>query len=295
MAEINAQLVKGLRDKTGAGMMDCKRALAETEGDLEAAVGWLRSKGILQAAKRSDRTAAEGLVGLVVEGNRGAVAELNTETDFVARNDKFKAAAAACTKIALQVGGDHGRLLEAPSPDGDGSVSDLITRLNATIGENIHLRRCAFVEVGQGVIAPYVHHAAAPGLGRVAVLVALESAGEAGALDEIGHRIAMHIAASAPLWVSVEDVPAEVIAERRAALTQEAEETGKPADIIEKMIEGRIRKFYEQVVLTAQAFVINPEQTVAQALKEAEEAAGAAIKVRSFVRFRMGEGVEKKT
>jgi elongation factor Ts len=296
MTEINATLVKQLRDRTGAGVIDCKKALTETDGDLDAAVDRLRAAESAKAAKKVDRVAAEGLVGLVVEGTRGAIVELNTETDFVARTPAFQNAAAAFARLALGANGDHGALLDAPAPDGDGRVSDMIVRLTARTGEHIQLRRSASVSVSQGIIASYVHGAAAPGLGRIGVLVALESpAGPAGAnaLLDIGHRIAMHVAASAPHWVSREDIPAEVVGEKRAALTVEARDTGKAPEIVEKMVEGRMRKFYEEVLLGAQPFVLNPGQRVELALKEAEQTAGAAIVVKEFVRFRTGEGIDK--
>jgi elongation factor Ts len=296
MTEINATLVKQLRDRTGAGVIDCKKALTETGGDLDAAVDWLRAAEIAKAAKKVDRVAAEGLVGLVVEGTRGAIVELNTETDFVARTPAFQNAAAAFARLALGANGDHGALLDAPAPDGDGRVSDMIVRLTARTGERIQLRRSASVSVSQGIIASYVHSAAAPGLGRIGVLVALESPGcpgGANALLDIGHRIAMHVAASAPRWVSREDIPAEVVAEKRAALTGGARDTGKTPEIVEKMVEGRMRKFYEEVLLGAQPFVLNPGQRVEMALKEAEHTAGAAIVVKEFVRFRTGEGIDE--
>ena len=300
MTAINAPLVKELRDKTGAGVIACKNALAETQGDLQAAVDLLRAAEIAKAASKVDRVAAEGLVGLVVEGTKGAIAELNTETDFVARTKGFQDAAAAFARIALSVHGDHGTLLNAPAPDGDGCVSDVIVRLTARTGEHINLRRSAFVSVSHGIVASYVHNAVAPGLGSLGVLVALESSANPGhpgnndALLEIGRKIAMHVAASAPLWVSQEDIPTELVGEKRATLTEQAHKTGKPAGIVEKMVEGRMRKFYEEIVLGLQPFVLNPDQRVEHALKEAEEAAGAAIAIKAFVRFRAGEGIDKR-
>jgi elongation factor Ts len=295
MTDINATLVKTLRDRSGAGVIDCKKALVQTHGDLDAAVDLLRAAEIANAARKVDRVAAEGLVGLIVDGTRGAVAELNTETDFVARTPAFRNAAAAFASIALTVQGDHGRLLKAPAPDGEGSVSDAIARLSARTGEHVNLRRSAFVSVSPGVVASYVHNAAAPGLGSIGVLVALESQGRADALHDIGHKIAMHVAASAPLWVSREDIPAEVVAQKRAELTAQAQKTGKPSAIAEKMVDGRMRKFYEEVVLSLQPFVLNPEQRVDQVLKDAERAAGVSVAIKAFVRFRTGEGIEKRT
>jgi elongation factor Ts len=294
MAEISAGLVKELREKTGVGMMDCKKALAETAGDLEAAVDWLRAKGLSKAAKKADRAAAEGLVAVAVEGKSGALVELNSETDFVARNEQFQKAATAYAQIALKTAGDLAKTLASPAPGGGGAVSDEITAMVATIGENIHLRRAAALSVGQGAVVSYIHNAVAPGAGRVGVLVALESAGGADALNEIGRKVAMHIAATGPLSLSVEEIPSDAIERERAIFTEQAKESGKPANVIEKMIEGRLRKFYEEVVLTKQAFVMNPEQTVEQAIKEAEKAAGAPIKLTAFKHFRLGEGVEKK-
>jgi elongation factor Ts len=275
-------------------MMDCKKALAETAGDLEAAVDWLRAKGLSKAAKKADRAAAEGLVGVAVVGPNGALAELNSETDFVARNEQFQKSAAAYAQIALKVDGDLEKLLASPAPGGGGTVKDEITALIATIGENINLRRADALSVSQGVVASYVHNPAAPNLGRVGVLVALESAGKPEILADIGRKIAMHVAATSPLAVSVDEIPADAIAREKAILTEQAKESGKPANVIEKMIEGRLRKFYEEVVLTKQAFVMNPDVTVEQALKEAEKAAGAPIKLTAFRHFRLGEGVAKK-
>lgn len=295
MAEITAVLVKGLRDKTGVGMMDCKKALVETAGDVEAAAEWLRAKGVANAARKAERVAAEGLVGLAVEGTSGALVELNAETDFVARNPAFQQAATAFAAIALAVRGDHERLLKAASPDGDGRVADLVTRMTATIGEHINLRRCAFLSSAQGVLASYVHGTAGPGLGRIGVLVAIESSGPVDAVGQFGRKIAMHIAASTPLWVSINDVPSDVVAAKRAELTEQAVATGKPPQVLEKMIAGRIQKFYDQVVLTRQAFVLNLEQTVEEALREAEQSIGAAITIKRFARLRTGEGLDSST
>jgi elongation factor Ts len=294
MTEINATLVKTLRERTGAGVIECKRVLIETRGDLEAAVDRLRAAEIAKAASKVDRVAAEGLVGLVVEGTAGAAVELNTETDFVARTEGFRNAAAAFAGIALRVQGDHHRLLKAPAPDEDGCVSDAIARLTVRTGERVHLRRSAYVSVDPGVIASYVHNAAAPGLGSIGVLVALESRGEPAALRAIGHRIAMHVAASAPLWVTQEDIPPDLVAQKRDELAAQARHTGKPPEIVAKMVEGRMRRFYEEVVLSCQPFVLNPEQRVGQALTDAERAVGVPVAVRAFVRFRTGEGIEKK-
>jgi elongation factor Ts len=293
MAVINAALVKALRDKTGVGMMDCKKALVATNGDFEAAIESLRASSTLKAAKKAERVAAKGLVGLVVERRCGAMAELNAETDFVARSPIFQKAAAALAPIALDVRGDHDRLLNAPSPDGDGKVSDLITRMTATIGEHINLRRCAFLSIEQGHVASYVHSAVTPGLGGIGVLVAIASDADADSLLSFGRQIAMHVAASAPQWVAVADIPADVVAAKRIELTTEAQATGKPPQVVEKMIEGRLRKFYDEVVLTRQPFVLNLDQTVDQAIRQAEEMIGTAIAIEAFARLRTGEGIEK--
>ena len=294
MAEINATLVKMLRDRTGAGVIACRDALVETRGDFEAAVDRLRALEASKAARKVDRVAAEGLVGLVVEGARGGIVELNTETDFVARTQAFQDAAAALAEIALEVDGDRDALLDAPAPDGDGRVSELVVRLTVRTGEHVNVRRAAVMCVDHGILASYVHGAVAPGLGRIGVLVALESEAPADALRGFGRKIAMHIAASAPRWVSRDDIPADVIAERRLELTEEAQKTGKPPAIVEKMVEGRLRKFYEEVALGRQPFVLNEEQRVEQAIEEAEKEVGAKIAVKGFVRFRTGEGLNSQ-
>jgi elongation factor Ts len=295
MTGINATLVKTLRDKTGAGVIACKNALEETRGDFDAAVERLRAAEATKAAQKADRVAAEGLVGLLVDGTRGAIVELNTETDFVARTQAFQQTVASLAKVALEVNGDRDALLAAPAPDGDGHVSDLVVRLVARTGEHISLRRSASIAVSEGVVASYVHSAVAAGVGRIGVLVALESPALADALATLGRTLAMHIAASAPIWVSREDIPADVITEKRTALVEEAQKTGKTPEIVEKMVEGRMRKFYAEVVLRLQPFALNPEQRVEQAIEDAEKAAGAKIDVKAFVRFRTGEGIEKRT
>jgi elongation factor Ts len=293
MVEIDVRLVKTLRDRTGAGVIACRKMLVETQGDLETAAERLRASEIAKAAKKADRVAAQGLVGLAVEGTRGAIVELNAETDFVARGEAFHRAAVSFARIALDVRGNLDALLNAPAPDGDGHVSDLIMRLTARTGEHINLRRSAFASVHHGVVASYVHNAAAPGLGSIGVLVALESIGPLDTVREIGHNIAMHIAASAPGWVSEQDIPPDVVAEKRSALTQQAHATGKPAGIVAKMVEGRMRRFYDETVLCLQRFVLDPDRRVQQVVREAEAAAAAKITISGFVRYRVGEGIEK--
>jgi elongation factor Ts len=293
MAGISSTLVKTLREKTGAGVIACKNALVETQGDFEAAVDRLRAAEASKASAKTSRVAAEGLVGLVVDGNTGAIVELNTETDFAARTPAFREAASALARLALDVNGDRDALLAAGAPDGDGRVSDMLLRLTARTGEHVTLRRAAYVSVRAGAIASYIHGAAAPGLGRIGVLVALESGASVDALHGIGRAIAMHIAASAPLWVSPDEIPPEVVAEKRWALTGRAEQTGKPPAIVEKMIEGRMRRYLEEVVLGLQPFVLNPDQRVDEALREAAASTGATITIGAFVRLKVGEGLVK--
>jgi elongation factor Ts len=277
-------------------MMDCKKALAENNGDLEASVDWLRAKGLSKAAKKADRAAAEGVVAAAVSGNAGAVIELNSETDFVARNADFQKAASSYAKLALSAA-DHNALLTAKT--GAGSVQDEVTNLIATIGENITLRRSAKIAVGDGVVVSYVHNAITDGVGRIGVLVAIESTGEKAALEKFGKGVAMHIAASNPLALTEGDIPADRVDREKAVLVEQIKEDpkaqGKPDQVIEKMLEGRLRKFFEESVLLKQAFVMNPEQTVEAAAAEAAKAAGAPVSVKAFVRFAVGEGVEKRT
>ena len=297
MAEITAALVKDLREKTGVGMMDCKKALAETDGNLEAAVDWLRAKGLSKAAKKADRAAAEGIVAIALAANHGTVVELNSETDFVARNADFQKAAGSFAKLALHAS-DHQALLDSVH-EGQ-KVSDAVTQLIATIGENITLRRSAKLSVQNGVVAAYVHAKVdgADHLGRIAVLVALDSTGDKAALESFGKKVAMHIASANPLALSETEIPAERVEREKTVLLEQIKEDpkaqGKPQQVLDKMLEGRMRKFFEESVLTKQAFVLNPDQTVEAAVKEAEKAAGAPIKIAGFVRFAVGEGVEKR-
>jgi elongation factor Ts len=290
---ISAQMVKDLRDKTGAGMMDCKAALAETKGDMNAAVDWLRAKGIAKAEKKSGRVAAEGLIGVSVDGTKAAVVEVNSETDFVARNTQFQDMVRAIARTALGSGGSVETLAAMPLTGGGKSVADTITNAIATIGENMGLRRVSVVSVPQGVVASYIHNAAGEGLGKIGVLVGVESAGKPEALLAIGKQVAMHVAAASPLAVRPEEVAADVVARERAIFAEQARESGKPANIIDKMVDGRMRKFYEESVLLTQAFVINPDLTVEKAVKAAEAAAGAPIRIAGFVRMALGEGIDK--
>ncbi|HWA60336.1 MAG TPA: translation elongation factor Ts [Caulobacteraceae bacterium] len=298
MAEITAALVKDLRETSGAGMMDCKKALQETAGDMEAAIDWLKTKGLAKAAKKADRVAAEGLVAVATsaDGKTAAAIELNAETDFVARNELFQQAARKIAQAALTVDGDIEALKAAKTADGE-VVDAMITNLIATIGENMVLRRFTRLSVDQGAVASYVHNAVAgaPDLGRVVVLVAMEGAGQAEALKEAGRNIGMHAAAMKPLSLSPDDLsPAEVERER-AIFAEQAAASGKPANVIEKMVEGRIRKFFEEVVLLKQAYVKNPDQTVEQYVAEAGKTSGAPVQLVAYVRLALGEGVEKQT
>lgn len=303
MAEISAALVKELREKTGAGMMDCKRALAESGGDMEAAVDWLRARGMSKAAKKADRAAAEGLVAAASvrtgAASKAVLVEFNAETDFVARNQQFQDAVRAFADAGLEVDGDLDKLLASPAPDGDGTVQDAVTRLIATIGENMTLRRAAGLSVQKGAVGSYIHNAAAEGMGRLGVLVALESEADAAGLEDLARKIAMHVAATNPVALDEGSVPAERMEREKAIIleqiAQDPKAAGKPQQVLDKMLEGRIRKFLEEVTLVKQAFVINPDVTVEGAVKEAEKALGKPIALKAFVRFALGEGVEKPT
>ena len=293
MAEITAQLVKELREKTGAGMMDCKKALAENKGDIEEASDWLRKKGLSAAAKKSGRIAAEGLVGVAAKGTRGAVVEVNAETDFVARNDKFQEFVKATTEIALKASGDVEALKAAKMASGK-TVGDELTDLVATIGENMNLRRSATLSVGSGVVSSYMHNALTAGLGRIGVLVALESAGNAAKLQELAHKLSLHVAAANPIALSTAEVPASTIERERNILTEQAQASGRPPEVIAKMVEGRLRKFYEESVMLEQVFVVDGETKVSKVVEQAAKEAGSPIKVAGFVRYALGEGIEKK-
>jgi elongation factor Ts len=293
MAEITAALVKDLREKTGAGMMDCKAALTENGGDMDAAIDWLRTKGLSKAAKKADRAAAEGLVaGLTSDdGKTGVLVELNAETDFVAKNETFQAAAREIAKVGLTTEGVDA-ISAAKTAKGE-TVADMITNMIATIGENMRLRRSARLTVGQGAVALYLHNAQGEGVGKLGVLVAVEGAGDAAALKEMGRKVAMHVAATGPLALSPADLDPAVVAKEREIQTQMAMESGKPREIAEKMVEGRIRKWQEEVVLLKQPFVMNPDQTIEQLVADTAKQLGSPVAIKSFVRFALGEGVEK--
>jgi elongation factor Ts len=293
MAEITASLVKELREKTGAGMMDCKKALNETQGDLEGAVDWLRKKGLAAAAKKSGRIAAEGLVAVATAGTKGAVVEVNAETDFVARNDKFQGFAANCATLALSSDGDVEALKAAAYPGSAHTAQDELTTLIATVGENMNLRRSTTLSVNSGVVVSYVHSAIAPGLGKIGVLVALESTGDAAKLADLGKQVAMHIAAARPEALDIADVDTSALDRERNVLADQARASGKPEAIIEKMVEGRIRKYYEEVCLLEQIYVIDGETKVRKVVENAAKDIGAPVAVTSFARFALGEGIEK--
>ena len=287
MAEITAGLVKTLREKTGAGMMDCKRALIETTGDMEAAVDWLRTKGLAAAAKKSGRIAAEGLIGVVTAPGRAAMVEVNAETDFVARNETFQGFVEAVAKIALTVGEDLDAIRAAPFPGTGRTVAEELTQLVATIGENMNLRRARVLSVSGGVVASYVHSALKSGLGKIGVLVAIEGAGEMAALETLGRQVGMHIAASTPEAIDIAGVDPAALEREKSVLTEQARASGRPDNIIEKMVEGRIRKFYEEVVLLEQVWVHDGESRVKAVL------AKAGVKLVGFARFKLGEGIDR--
>ncbi len=292
---ITATMVKDLREKTGAGMMDCKAALAETRGDMEAAVDWLRAKGLAKAAKKAGRIAAEGLIGLAADAKQAALVEVNSETDFVARNERFQKMAKGIAEAALGAKGDLDKLGKATFPGSQQSVADTIKEAIATIGENMTLRRTAYLAVKDGTVASYIHNQMAPGLGKIGVIVALESRGDPEALKSFGRQLAMHIAAANPQAIDVESLDKALVDRERAVLIEQAKESGKPANVIEKMVEGRLRKFYEEVVLLAQSFVHDPDTTVAKAMAAAEKTAGAPIKITGFHRFALGEGIDRSS
>ncbi|UDL90322.1 translation elongation factor Ts [Mesorhizobium sp. PAMC28654] len=291
---ISAAQVKELRDLTGAGMMDCKAALNETNGNMEEAVDWLRKKGISKADKKAGRTAAEGLIGVDSGVREAAVIEVNSETDFVARNAAFQEIVTNVAKVALAYGGKTEAVAAAKYPGSDKSVADTIKDAVGTIGENMSFRRSAKLSVEHGAVANYVHNKVADGLGKLGVLVAIETTGNAEAANAFGRQVAMHVANSNPMALTAEQIDPAAVERERAIFADQARQSGKPEAIIEKMVEGRLRKFYEEVVLLKQAFVLNPDITVEQALKDAEKEIGAPAKITAYLRFALGEGIEKE-
>ena len=293
MAEITAAAVKELREKSGAGMMDCKTALMESDGDMDAAVDWLRKKGLSAAEKKAGRAAAEGLVGVAVDGKMGALVEVNSETDFVARNEVFQEFVSKVTKLALSHV-DNEVALKAASLDGGVSVEESVVDLVATIGENIGFRRSTGLTVNDGVVSGYVHNQVAPGLGKIGVLVALESTGDAVRLEELARQLAMHVAAAQPQFLDIASVDGEALAREREVLAEQARASGKPEEIVEKMVEGRLRKFYEEVVLSEQTYVIDGETKVSKVVEDAAKEIGAPVTLAGFVRYTLGEGIERR-
>ncbi len=291
MAEITAALVKELREKTGAGMMECKKALTESNGDLEGAIDYLRKKGLSVAAKKASRVASQGLVGVKSTGKKGAVIELNSETDFVAKNDEFQKMALNMVDAALENGDLEA--VKAAQLNGK-SIADNLTDLIAKIGENMSLRRTAALSVENGVVASYIHNTAAPNLGKIGVLVALESNADAAKLQEVAKQIAMHIAAAAPQALDIDSLDKAAVEHEKSIYSEQARQSGKPENIIEKMIEGRIRKFYEEVVLLEQAYIMDPDKKVKDVIAEASKELGAPVELKGYVRFALGEGIEKK-
>jgi elongation factor Ts len=295
MAEITAALVKELRDKTGAGMMDCKRALGDTGGDVEAAVDWLRKKGLAAAAKKAGRVAAEGLIGVATASKSGAVVEVNSETDFVARNELFQVFVRSVAALAVSADRDV-EALKAASFAGNGkTVEGELTDLIARVGENMVLRRVARLTVGRGHVASYVHNQVSPGLGKIGVLVALESAASDEVLAPLGRQLAMHVAAANPQYLDVAAVPAAALDRERDVLREQALQSGKAAGIVDRMVEGRLRKFYEEAVLLDQVYVIDGESRVGKVVEDAAKEAGTPIKIAAFVRFALGEGIDRPT
>lgn len=294
MTAVTAEQIKSIRETTGAGMADCRKALVENGGDMEAAVDWLRKKGLSTAAKKSGRVAAEGVVAVAVEGLKGVVVELNSETDFVARNEKFQALASSIAEMAVRNSiGDIEELKATKCPKTGTTVQEQVTNAIATIGENMNLRRCAALGVAHGVVTSYVHNAVAPGMGKIAILVAVETTGDVGKAEAFGKQIAMHIAAARPEALSTAEVDSAKLERERAVYREQAAASGKPADVVEKMVDGRVRKYYEEVVLLEQLFVIDGKTKISQVVADAAKTIGAPVAITGFVSYRLGEGIEK--
>jgi len=294
MAEVTAALVKKLREKTGAGMMDCKRALGDSKGDIEAAIDWLRKKGLSAAAKKAGRVAAEGLIGVATRGPFGAVVEVNSETDFVARNKDFQSFVQALSQLALDGDGELETLNETSFPGSGRTVEEELTQLISTIGENIVLRRVQRLSTDNGAVLSYVHNALGSGIGKIGVLVTLVSSGPADQLAALGKQLAMHVAAASPLYLDVASVPPAALDRERAVLREQARASGKSDSVVERMVEGRLRKFYEEFVLLEQIFVVDQETKISNVIEQASKTAGTPIRVASFARFALGEGIERQ-
>jgi elongation factor Ts len=294
MAAVTAQMVKALREKTGAGMMDCKKALGETEGDIEGAVDWLRKKGLSAAAKKAGRVAAEGVVAFATEEGSGAMVEVNSETDFVSRNAEFQIFASTLATMALETGEDMDALKAKAYLDTDRNVGEQLTHNIATIGENMSVRRAVRLDVEGGVVVPYMHNAVAPGIGKIGVLVGLKSIADASALQALGKQLAMHVAATAPKSLSVDNLDPTEVEREKSILVDQAKASGRPPEIIEKMVTGRLQKFYQEVVLLEQTFVVDNETKVAKVIENAAKDAGSPIELVAFKRFNLGEGLERE-
>jgi len=294
MSEVSASTIKELREATGAGMMDCKKALVETKGVMQDAIDWLRKKGLANAAKKSGRVAAEGLVAVATSGTKGAIVEVNAETDFVALNDQFQTMVKSIVQAALEHGGDVEKLKLAKDAKSGVTIADQVSQLVGTIGENMNLRRSAQLSVGKGIVASYIHSAVAPNLGKIGVLVALESEGDKAKLEALGKQIAMHIAAAKPEALTTAEVDPAKLARERVVLKEQAMASGKPAEIAEKMVEGRVRKYYEEVVLLEQIYVMDNKSKVSQVVADAAKDIGAPVAITAFAHFKLGEGIEKQ-
>ena len=294
MTEITAAMVKELRETTSAGMLDCKKALTETNGNMEQAVDWLRKKGLASAAKKASRIAAEGLVSVAVDGNKGAVVEVNSETDFVAKNEIFQEYVEDAAKVALMSDGDVEKMKAFNCPKCGKTFGERLTDMIAKIGENMNLRRAQVLSVNNGIVSSYIHNAARPNVGKIGVLVALESGADKAKLAELGKHIAMHVAASAPIALTIADVPASNVEHEKSIYADQARASGKPENIIEKMIEGRVRKYYDEVVLEEQAYIMDPDKKVKQVVAEAAKEFGADVKLAGYVCFKLGEGLQKR-
>jgi len=294
MADVTATMVKDLREKTGAGMMDCKQALGATNGDMEAAVDWLRKKGLSKAAKKAGNIAAEGLIGVAARSGAGAVVEINSQTDFVARNEQFQSMVARIASLALDAGGDIDKLLKMPFPGSGNTIAGQVAALSGSIGEKLELRRTAHFWISPGVVSTYAHAQVAPDLGRIGVLVSLKSSGDATKLATLGRQIAMHVAAANPLALTADKLDAALIEREKAIFADQARATSKPENVIAKMVEGRLRKFFEEVVLLEQPFIIDNDKKVAAVVKEAEKDVGAPVSIEGFVRYALGEGIQKE-
>jgi len=293
MTAVSADQIKAIRETTGAGMLDCRKALTENNGDMDAAIDWLRKKGLSAAAKKSGRIAAEGVVAVAVKGTKGSVIELNSETDFVAKNDKFQALAREISDLALTTFTNDIEVLKAVKTASGATINETVTNAIATIGENMTLRRCATLSVTKGIVASYIHNAVAPGMGKIGILIGLESEADAGQLEGLGKQLAMHVAAARPDALSTADVDSAKLDRERAVYREQAAASGKPADVVEKMVEGRIRKYYEEVVLLEQLYVIDGKTKISQVVEAAAKEFGKPVKVSGFISFRLGEGIEK--